>query len=206
MPIKCLVLGAGGHAKVAIDACRRAHPDAEIEVRDDDAKKNGMMLIGVRVTAPIGEAVRLRRACHVAIGNNAHRRKLGEAIERAGGSLLAIVHPAAQVSAHARIEPGALVTATAVVAPQARVGRGAIVNHGAIVDHDCEVGDWSHIAPCAVLGGGVHVGASCLVGSGAVVLPGITIGDGATVGAGAVVTKDVAPGAAVAGVPAKEIR
>jgi acetyltransferase-like isoleucine patch superfamily enzyme len=41
------------------------------------------------------------------------------------------------------------------------------------------------------------------IGSGAVVLAGIAIGEGATVGAGAVVTKDVAPGAVVAGNPAR---
>jgi len=41
------------------------------------------------------------------------------------------------------------------------------------------------------------------IGSGAVVLGGVTIGSGALVGAGAVVTKDVAPGEVVAGVPAR---
>jgi acetyltransferase-like isoleucine patch superfamily enzyme len=41
------------------------------------------------------------------------------------------------------------------------------------------------------------------VGSGAAVLCGVTIGEGALVGAGAVVTRDVAPGATVAGVPAR---
>jgi acetyltransferase-like isoleucine patch superfamily enzyme len=41
------------------------------------------------------------------------------------------------------------------------------------------------------------------IGSGAVILCGVTIGEGALVGAGAVVTKDVPPGAVVAGVPAR---
>jgi len=41
------------------------------------------------------------------------------------------------------------------------------------------------------------------LGSGAVILGGIRIGAGALVGAGAVVTKDVEPGAVVAGVPAR---
>ena len=41
------------------------------------------------------------------------------------------------------------------------------------------------------------------IGSGAVILCGVTIGAGALVGAGAVVTHDVAPGAVVAGVPAR---
>ena len=41
------------------------------------------------------------------------------------------------------------------------------------------------------------------LGSGAVILGGVRIGAGALVGAGAVVTRDVAPGAIVAGVPAR---
>jgi UDP-2-acetamido-3-amino-2,3-dideoxy-glucuronate N-acetyltransferase len=44
---------------------------------------------------------------------------------------------------------------------------------------------------------------SASIGSGAVVLGGITIGSRALVGAGAVVTRDVAPGETVAGVPAR---
>jgi sugar O-acyltransferase (sialic acid O-acetyltransferase NeuD family) len=205
MPIKeCLIVGAGGHAKVALDACQRAYPQAELGVRDDDPAKAGASLLGVAVKTMVDAD--LRRLCHVAIGDNAARRKLCEAVERAGGTLLAIVHPAAQVSRHAEVGPGALVAATAVVAPQARVGRGAIVNHGAIVDHDCEVGAWTHIAPRAVLGGAVRIGESCLIGSGAVILPGVVIGDGAVVGSGAVVTHDVAAGATVVGVPAKAAR
>jgi acetyltransferase-like isoleucine patch superfamily enzyme len=44
------------------------------------------------------------------------------------------------------------------------------------------------------------------IGSGAVILAGVTIGAGALVGAGAVVTRDVAPGAVVAGCPARFLR
>lgn len=43
------------------------------------------------------------------------------------------------------------------------------------------------------------------IGPRAIILPGVTIGKGAVVGAGAVVTKDVAPGTVVGGVPAKSI-
>ena len=47
----------------------------------------------------------------------------------------------------------------------------------------------------------VRRGAS--IGTGAVIMCGVEIGEGAMVGAGSVVTKSVAPGATVAGVPAR---
>ncbi len=51
----------------------------------------------------------------------------------------------------------------------------------------------------------VSIGAHAWIGRGATVLPGVTIGDHAVVGANAVVTRDVPPGAVVAGVPARPI-
>ncbi len=53
--------------------------------------------------------------------------------------------------------------------------------------------------------GPITIGDGVFLGQRAIVLGGVTIGDGATVGAGAVVTRDVAPGAVVAGVPARVI-
>jgi acetyltransferase-like isoleucine patch superfamily enzyme len=44
------------------------------------------------------------------------------------------------------------------------------------------------------------------IGSGSTILCGVTIGEEATVGAGSVVTKDVPPGAVVAGNPARVLR
>src|SRR5712691_6871597 len=51
-----------------------------------------------------------------------------------------------------------------------------------------------------------YIGEGAFLGVASVILPGITIGAHAIIGAGSVVTKDVAAGAAVAGVPARELR
>lgn len=51
--------------------------------------------------------------------------------------------------------------------------------------------------------GEVVIGEKAMIGAGAIVLPGVEIGAGASVAANSLVTRDVPPGATVAGVPAK---
>ena len=53
--------------------------------------------------------------------------------------------------------------------------------------------------------GEVVVGERAMIGAGAIVLPGVEIGADAQVAANSLVTRDVPPGATVAGVPAREM-
>src|SRR4051812_25419830 len=159
MPTDRLVLvGAGGHGKVVLDAYRVLHPGAVVEVRDDDGAKQGMAFLGLSVVTPISPSERYRSRCHVSIGDNPTRRRIAQALVAADSTLVSIVHPRAVVAAAALVADGVFVAAGAVIAPDARLGTGAIVNHLAVVDHDCVVGDWCHIAPGAVLGGEVTLG------------------------------------------------
>jgi acetyltransferase-like isoleucine patch superfamily enzyme len=50
---------------------------------------------------------------------------------------------------------------------------------------------------------GPRVERDATIGAGAILLPGVVVGTGAIVAAGAVVTRDVQPGSAVAGIPAR---
>ena len=51
----------------------------------------------------------------------------------------------------------------------------------------------------------IVIGDDVWISAGAIVLKGVTVGNGAVIAAGAVVTRDVAAGAIVAGVPARQI-
>ena len=126
----------------------------------------------------------------------------------------------------ARIEPGA------ILREQVKIGKNAVIMMGAILNIGAEVGEGTMIDMGAILGGRATVGKNChiaagavlagviepasatpvvvedgvLVGANAVVLEGVRIGAGAVVAAGAVVTRDVPPGAVVAGCPAKIVK
>lgn len=200
MPV---IIGAGGHAKVVIDALLRGGTARDmIAVRDGNAARAGQTVLGFTIATPEwpeGTEV----AVHIAIGDNRVRSRLHET---AGGRPFAtVLHPAATVAPSAIVGAGSFVAAAAVVGPDATVGRSVIVNHGAVIDHDCRVGDFCHIAPNAALGGAVTLGARVLVGAGAVVLPGVTIGDDAVVGAGAVVRRNIGAGERWAGNPAARL-
>lgn len=199
----CIVVGAGGHALVVMDALQRAHPQARgLAFADDDTALRGRVLLGRAVLGPPASVVHDGVCFHVAIGRNEVRVRLIVRLRELGGQPQTVLHPAAIVSPHATLGAAVFVAAGAVVAPAATIGDGCIVNHGAVVDHECVLGEGVHIAPGATLAGAVRCGRGVLVGAGANVLPGVVLGDGAIVGAGAVVNRDVPPGAVVVGIPA----
>lgn len=82
------------------------------------------------------------------------------------------------------------------------IGDGCMVVDGAYIGNGGHDGQAQH---AVVQTGDTVLGKNVFVGQRAVILGGVTIGDGAVVGAGAVVTRDVAAGAVVGGVPARVI-
>lgn len=207
------MVGAGGHARVCVEAVVDAgHVIVGVVSRDGTAVE-GLTAGGERLEV-LGTddelAAVVRRsgaeAVFVAVGDNEARAAATARALTCGVPVVAAVSRFAMVSSSAHVGAGAVVLAGAAVNAAASIGEGAIVNTRASVDHDAVIGAFAHVGPGAVLAGDVSIGVQAFVGAGAVVLPGRRVGDGAVVGAGAVVTEDVAPGATVVGVPARVVR
>jgi len=198
--LQVYVIGAGGHAKVVIDAIIQ-EGKYEVTALVDPAKTGqaGQFPI-ISDTGGLSPG-----SFVVAIGDNKTRTKLYDQLINDGWTPVSIVHPKAIVAADVVIGFGTVVFAGAIINACARIGANSIINTGAIIEHDCAIGNNSHIAPGCSLAGGVSVGDNSLLGIGSSVLPSIKIGSGVIVGAGSCVIRDVGDGLQVAGVPAKSI-
>jgi UDP-perosamine 4-acetyltransferase len=203
-----IVIGAGGHARVLIDALQRAGVPV-LCATDVDPLKRGQSVLGVPIAGD-DETIATHSPGTVllaiglgAVGKDDARRAAFERFARDGYRFATVIHPAAVVAADVTLLDGAQVMAGAVVQTGSRIGRNAIVNTGACVDHDCRVGDHAHIAPGAMLSGSVEIGDGTLVGTGACVIQSVRVGAGSIVAAGAVVVRDVPDRACVMGIPAR---
>jgi UDP-perosamine 4-acetyltransferase len=202
-----LGLGAGGHAKVVLDAVQLMGEYRIVGLLDP--LRIGESVCGIPVLGDdkwlISEQAQGITAVFLAIGENQTRKRLFNDVRSMGIPVLTVIHPTASIAGTARVGAGAVILAHAVINPDASLGDDVIVNTGVIVEHDCTVGAHSHIAPGAILCGGVHVGESTLIGAGAVVREGCSIGSDVVVGAGAVVIKDVLSSTTVVGSPARPL-
>ncbi|MBV9812373.1 MAG: acetyltransferase, partial [Acetobacteraceae bacterium] len=206
---RVLVIGAGGHARVLIEALREAGAEvagliAPVPKHPAPRRVLGLPILGDDDVLPRLRAEGLSVAV-LGIGGNRLRLAIADRLRDLDVTLPPLVHPAAYVAASAVLACGAVVLQRAAVGTQAVIGRAAIVNSGAVIEHDGRLDEAAHVAPGCALAGNVSVGARTLVGVGSAVRPGITIGADVIVGAGSAVVADIPDGAVVGGCPAKPL-
>ena len=176
-----VILGAGGHAKSLVEAitakggeisayvdprrcewleCR--HEKDEMAITPED----GSIIVGLGGICP---------------DKLIYRLSILEQMLARDFDAPPIIHPQAQVSVNASLEPGVIIMRGAIIQPGASLGLGCIVNTGAIVEHDSNIGAGAHIAPGAIILGSCNIGKTSFIGAGAVVLQGQEVKKGSLI-------------------------
>jgi sugar O-acyltransferase (sialic acid O-acetyltransferase NeuD family) len=204
MSTSILIIGAGGHAKVVIDAHLSHTHNDKIIVVDEKPSTNDKLLNEYPVKLFKGYKI-AEDFFHIAIGSNLDRSRLANNFDLTSKKYITITHKSSIISNNSTIFNGCFIAANAIISSNVLINKGSIINHASIIDHDCQIGEFSHISPNVTLGGGVTIGTQCLIGSNAVILPGINIGNNVVIGSGSVVLEDISDNSVFCGNPAKKI-
>jgi UDP-2-acetamido-3-amino-2,3-dideoxy-glucuronate N-acetyltransferase len=113
------------------------------------------------------------------------------------------VQSGAVIGANCKIQSHSFVCEGVTIGDRVFVGHGVIFVNDKRPRATNEAGELAGGGDWQLLG--TTVADEAAIGSGATILAGVSVGRGALIGAGAVVTRDVAPGAVVAGNPARPL-
>lgn len=210
-----VIYGAGGFAREAawlIGECSSADVCWTVPCFIDDNLSNwGQSLNGVPVVSLEEARTQYPEAQLLcAVGDPRTRERLVKRAVEIGFSFATAIHPSVQRSPWVEIGVGTAIFPSTTVTVNVKIGDHVQINPGCTIAHDVVIGDFALIAPGAHLSGNVHLGRRVYVGTGASIIHGspempLIIGDDAIIGAGACVTRAVAPGVTVVGVPARPI-
>ena len=178
---------------------------------DDDASRIDRRLNDVDVVSLDDAASRFAHIGVVtAIGSPAARAHVvGRAAAR-GLRPATLVHPRVERSRWVTLGDGAIICAGNILTTNIVIGDHVQIHVGCTIGHDVTVDAFSTLLPGVRVAGCVRIGRGAYIGSGATIINGtpdkpLVVGDDAVVGAGACVTRSVAPGVTVAGVPARPL-
>jgi sugar O-acyltransferase (sialic acid O-acetyltransferase NeuD family) len=190
-----IILGAGGHAKVVINALLTSN--REILGVTDPNRKVGEKVLGVKVLGDDSIVFQFTPSSLElvngigALPDSTLRSKITAVFREKGYTFATVIHPQTIIAPDVVLAEGVQLMAGSIIQPGSSIGHDTIVNTRVSIDHDCIIGNGCHIAPGTVVNGNVTIDQGCFIGAGSCVTQNITIGREVVVAAGSVIHRDL---------------
>jgi len=154
MKPRIILIGAGGHGKVLIDAITLQGKYEIVGFVDSALSVGSEICENYKVILSQNELSKLNNVADffiIAIGNNSIREKLYYEAQKYIKPAT-IIHPSAIIGSSVSIEEGSVVLANTVINTYSSVGKNTIVNTAAIIDHECKIGSHVHLSIGTLVG------------------------------------------------------
>ena len=195
--IPIIIFGAGGGAKMIIDALRDSKIFAVVGLLDDDIEL-GTKVLGVPVVGGFNcvSSLLSNSISNFVIGfgvltNRKKRYELYLDLKEKGCLFPNIIHPRAIVEDSVKMGDGNVILAGANIGSAVILGNLNYINNNSLISHDCHLIDNIHIAPSAVLASSIMIKSHTLVGMNTTLYFGIKIGESTTILNGLIINSDI---------------
>lgn len=205
-----VLIGAGGHARVLVNALLQKNMEVSTIVApnkpiNDHSNKRWLKSDAEALKLDPEEVFLIN-----GVGSTGDTRKRSEIYsfyKKNGFEFQTVVHNKSTLEiSHSGLSEGVQVLAGAFVNINSDIGENCVLNSNVHIEHDVTVEKNCFIACSSTICGGCHIGEHVHIGPGVVVTHGITIGHGSVIAAGAVVVSNVPPYSLMMGVPARKQR
>ena len=190
-----IIVGAGGHAKVIIEALALSGFDIIgcLSLNDN----LGTLCQGVRILGG-DDILSSYKPSDIMLANGigslpnqSIRWDVAEKMRARGFKFMSVKHPSVIISKNVKLEEGVQIMAGSIIQSGVEIGQDSIINSGSILDHDCNIGSQCHISPGVTLCGGVQIDNRTHIGSGTVVIQNVVVGNDTVIAAGSVIYQNI---------------
>ena len=166
MKNKLVIIGSGGHGRLAADIAKKIGNYQIITFLDDGYAAENVLFPIISRKILFHEEERSEYDFFVADTNSCTRQQLMENLKV---DFTTLIHPSAIIGSNVTIGQGSIIMPGAIINVGAKIGQGVILNTSCSVGYDCQVGDYSHVSTGAHLDGNVELEPHTWVAAGTVV-------------------------------------
>ena len=192
-----IIIGAGGGAKMCIDALSTSTEFEVIGLLDDNVNL-GKIISGVPVVGNI-KCVNKLLAINIlnfviAFGVLEKRKvrfELYNSLKKMGCKFPNIIHSRSIVEKSVEFGEGNVILAGSNIGSCVKMGNLNYINNNTLISHDCTLKDNIHVAPGAVLASSITINSHVLIGMNTTLYYGINIGECSTILNGLIINNNI---------------